>query len=106
MTDVWIDDFDDLDRVAQAMDQVGDQAQQLGDFMRTWVCRRAGFETSDLCLLRPLGGVVGEVAAAFDDFVGRVGTDWRELAAGVLATRRALADADDQAVSGLERMLA
>lgn len=105
MTDVQIHDFDHLDRLALRMDQVGDQAARLGDYVGTWVCQRGAFETSRLCLLQPLAPAVDAVAHAFDEFVRGFGADWRGLADAVVTTRRAFADVDDQAAAALEGML-
>src|SRR4249919_1349275 len=106
MTDLQIHEFDDLDHLARALDQVGDQARRLSDFVGTWVCQRGAFETSDLCLLQPLAPAVDAVAAAFESFVRGFGGDWSGLADGVLATRRALTDADDQVLATLEGLAA
>ena len=104
--DLRIDDFADLDRLARAMDDLADQSRQLGDYLSRWVCNRSGFETSDVCLFRPIGAVLGQVAGAFDDFTGAFDRDWRRLADGVLATERALADLDDEVVAALDRVVA
>jgi hypothetical protein len=101
MTDVRIDDFDDLDHLARALDRVGDQARQLADFVGSWVCQPDAFRTSNACLLQPLAPAVDAVAGAFDDFVRGFGSDWRALADGVLTTRRDLADADQQVLAAL-----
>ena len=106
MTDVQIHEFDDLDHLARALDDVGDQARRLSDFVSTWVCQRGAFETSDLCLLQPLAPAFDAVAAAFDAFVRGFGGDWSALADGVLATRRALADADDQVLASFAGLTA
>lgn len=104
--DLRIDDFADLDQLVRALDDVADQSRQLGDYLSRWVCNRSGFETSDACLFRPIGAVLGEVAGAFDDFVVAFERDWRRLADGVLSTERALVDIDDEVVSALDRVLA
>lgn len=102
--DLRIDDFADLVQLARAMDDVADQSRQLGDYLSRWVCHRSGFETSDVCLFRPIGAVLGQVAGAFDDFATAFERDWRRLAGGVLAAERALADIDDEVVTALERV--
>lgn len=91
-----IDEVTDLDRLGAAMAEVGDQARQLGHFAEAWVLRREAFETSDLCLLRPLGWVLGELAGALDDFVGSFRSGWEGLGDDLAATRRDLADAEDE----------
>jgi len=101
MTDLRIDDFDDLDDLARALDRVGDQARQLAGFVGSWVCQPDAFRTSDACLLQPLAPAVDAVAGAFDDFVRGFGADWRALADGVLTTRRDLADADERVLAAL-----
>jgi hypothetical protein len=106
MTELRIDDLADLAEVVRAMDRIGDQAQQLGDFMRTWVCRRGGFETSDVCLFRPVGALLGRAAGAFDDFVGDFGSGWADLAEGVAQTHRSLVDVEAEVVTGLSAVLA
>lgn len=92
-----IDEVTDLDRLGAAMAEVGDQTRQLADFAEAWVLRREAFETSDLCLLRPLGWVLGELAGALDDFVGSFRSGWEGLADDLAATRRDLADAEAEA---------
>lgn len=104
--DLRIDDHSDLDRLTRAMDEVNGQARQLGDYYRTWVCNPAGFETSDVCLFRPLGALVGRLAGVFDDFVHDFERSWGELADGVLATHRGLADVDDEFAAALLRVVA
>jgi len=106
MTELRIDDLTDLAAVVRAMDQIGDQAQQLGDFMRTWVCQRGGFETSDVCLFRPVGDLLGRVAGAFDDFVDDFGSGWADLADGVAQTHRSFVDLEAEVVTGLAAVLA
>jgi len=104
--DLRIDDHTDLDRLTRAMDEVSAQAGRLGDYHRTWVCNRAGFETSDVCLFRPIGALVGQLAGAFDDFLREFDRGWGEVADGVLATRRSLADLDDDIASTLLQLVA
>lgn len=104
--DLRIDDHSDLDRLTRAMDDVTGQARQLGDYHRTWVCNPAGFETSDVCLFRPLGALVGLLAGAFDDLMRDFERSFGELADGVLATHRALADLDDDLAATLLRVVA
>jgi len=104
--DLRIDDHADLGRLTHAMDEVAGQARLLGDYHRTWVCNPAGFETSDVCLFRPLGALVGRLSGAFDDFVRDFDRSWGELADGVLATHRSLADLDDDLAASLLRLVA
>ena len=105
MTDLRIDDFEDLDHLVRVLDHVGHQARDLADFVGSWVCQSAAFRTSDACLLQPLAPVVDAIAGAFDDFVRSFGSEWQVLADGVLATRRDLADVDAQVLASLQAVM-
>lgn len=96
MEKLRIDEVSDLDRLGSAMAEAGDQARQLRDFADAWVLRREAFETSDLCLLRPLGWVLGEIAGSLDDFIRLFRSGWEDLADDLAATRHDLADAETE----------
>ena len=96
MTDLRLDDLTDLTVVVRAMDDVGAQGARLADYLRAWVCRREGFETSDACVFRPVGRGLAALAGAFDDFSSAVGASWSGLTDGVATTHRSLADLEDE----------
>jgi len=104
-TDLRVDDLADLSSIEATMHHLADQAGQLGGYVTTWVCQRAGVEASDACVFRPLGPVLGEVAAAVDDFVAGFDRLWRGLAGDVATTRVALAATEAEVVGALERMV-
>ena len=78
-TTIEVSDWDDLHRLAGAMDEVGEQMARATSYAVGWMCRPDGFTTSPVCLLRPLGDVLERVAEAFTE-AGRVwGDDWQRL---------------------------
>lgn len=91
---IEVADWGDLDRLATAMDEVGEQLAATTVYAVGWVCRPDGFETSPVCLLRPLGEVLARVADAFRT-AGRLShDDWRRLHDATVAAAEGLRASD------------
>ncbi|MCW2814744.1 MAG: hypothetical protein JWN84_2199 [Nocardioides sp.] len=64
----------ELDQLAAAMGEVGDEMARTTAYAVAWMCRPDGFDTSPVCLLRPLGEVLERIGAAFEE----AGRTWRD----------------------------
>lgn len=91
---VWAD----LDRLDDEMAELAGQAAELTSYAGRWVCQRAGFEPSPLCLLRPLAELMDLLADGFGDLRALALDDWADLRHGVAVTRRDLGAVDDGVV--------
>jgi hypothetical protein len=88
----------ELDRLDDEMAQLAGQASELTSYAARWVCQRAGFEPSPLCLLRPLAELMDVLADGFADLRDLALEDWADLRQGVSLTRRDLRTVDDGVV--------
>lgn len=92
--DIEVSAWTDLERLPRAMDGLAAQYAEILAYARSWVCQRAGFEPSPVCLLRPLAEAVDLLSDAFA-VVERVGRDhWDDLHDGVVATAADLRTVD------------
>mgnify|MGYP003349611584 CR=1 FL=1 len=89
----------DLDRLDDEMAELAGQVAELTSYARRWVCQRAGFEPSPLCLLRPLAELMDLLADGFGDLRALALDDWADLRHGVASTRLDLRAVDDDAVA-------
>ncbi|TNM36581.1 hypothetical protein FHP29_20865 [Nocardioides albidus] len=80
----------DLDELGEEMDELAGQIGTLTSYARRWVCQRAGFEPSPLCLLRPLAEVMDLVADGLGALESLALDDWADLRLGVARTARDL----------------
>ncbi|WP_205473865.1 hypothetical protein [Nocardioides sp. SYSU D00038] len=64
-TDLLTCSWPDLDRLPVLLDEAGRAADLILDHAVTWACRDDGFAPSPVCVLRPLAGVLDEVADGF-----------------------------------------
>ena len=81
--DIDIPAWTDLDRLDEDMALLADQLRSITRYARTWVCQRAGFEPSPLCLLRPLAPLLDLVADGFLELERLALADWADLREGV-----------------------
>lgn len=103
-TTIEVTGWADLEGLAEAMGEVGEQMAATTSYAVTWVCRPDGFETSPVCLLRPLAQVLGLVAQAFGE-AGRLwGEDWRRLEDATRESGRLLRESDVRALDRVERV--
>lgn len=84
--DIDITSWTDLDGLPHEIDLLADQARQLFEHARTWVCQRAGFAPSPVCLLAPLAELMEVFAAGFTEVEERAVADWQSIRAAVVAT--------------------
>ena len=106
---IRIDDWGDLRALPSAMDDLAAQGDEIVRYAATWVCQRRGFETSEVCVLRPLGQAMELLAEAFEAAGREFADHWAEIRAAVVATTADLERHDDQvaaALAGLGRGLA
>lgn len=98
--EVHVEDWEDLRRLPRVMDEVGDQVDRIVEHATTWVARRAGFEPSPVCLLRPLAEAMDLVARSFEGLGREFGDQWAQVREGVVVAERELAASDARAVEG------
>ena len=91
----------DLEGLPAEMDALAEQASAIVAHARTWVCQRAGFEPSELCLLRPLAELMDLVAGAFGAVGMLARADWTDLTDGVRATTADLRAVDQWVADNL-----
>ncbi|NYI43984.1 hypothetical protein BJ993_001064 [Nocardioides aromaticivorans] len=92
--DIDIPAWTDLDRLDEDMALLADQLRSITRYARTWVCQRAGFEPSPLCLLRPLAPLLDLVADGFLELERLALADWADLREGVAGTGGDLRELD------------
>ena len=99
--DIDVTSWTDLERLPREMDALAVQYAEIFGYARTWVCQRAGFEPSPVCLLRPLA----EAMEALTEVLGvveRVGrTHWDDLHDAVVATTADLKTVDQWVADAL-----
>lgn len=84
----------DLESLPVRMDELAEQYAEIFRYARTWVCQRAGFEPSPVCLLRPLAEVMDLLADLFG-YVEEVGRrHWDDLHDAVVETTREVRSLD------------
>ncbi|NYJ02760.1 hypothetical protein HNR19_003458 [Nocardioides thalensis] len=92
--DIDVTSWTDLEHLPREMDALAAQYAEIFGYARTWVCQRAGFEPSPVCLLRPLAELM-DVLTSVLGTVERVGRDhWDDLHDGVVATTADLRTVD------------
>lgn len=99
--DIDVKSWTDLEHLPREMDALAAQYAAIFGYARTWVCQRAGFEPSPVCLLRPLAELM-DVLAGVLGVVERVGRDhWDDLHDGVVATTADLRTVDEWVADAL-----
>ncbi|MEZ0579640.1 hypothetical protein [Nocardioides sp. MH1] len=96
MTDIDIRAWADLEGLPGDLDELAGEAHQVFDYARTWVCQRAGFEPSPLCLLSPLADLMDVFAQGFDEVERLAVQDWASIRSAVVAATADLRSADDR----------
>jgi hypothetical protein len=84
----------DLAGLPDDMATLDAQFARICDHARSWVCQRRGFETSPVCLLRPLADILDLVADGVDATERLVREEWADLSAGVRSTSADLRTVD------------
>lgn len=99
--DIAVTSWTDLERLPREMDALAAQYSEISRYARGWVCQRAGFEPSPVCLLRPLAEAMDVLADVFT-VVERVGSDhWDDLHEAVVATTADLRAVDQWVADAL-----
>ncbi len=99
--DIDVTSWTDLEGLPDDMAALDAQFAALTEHATTWVCQRAGFEPSDLCLFRPLAEAMDWLAAAFGWTRRTVADEWSDLQAGVAATTADLRTVDQMVADAL-----
>lgn len=84
--DIDVTAWTDLDGLPADIDVLADQAHDVFDYARRWVCQRGGFEPSPVCLLAPLADLMDLFAAGFTEVEEHAVADWRSIRDAVVAT--------------------
>ena len=93
--DIDVTAWTDLAGLPDDIDVLSSQLSAIAGYARQWVCQGAGFEPSQLCLLRPLAGVMDLLAEGFGE-LEQVGVDdLADLRAGVEETTADLQAIDE-----------
>ena len=93
--DIDITAWTDLAGLPDDIDVLAAQLSAIAGHARQWVCQGAGFEPSQLCLLRPLADVMDLLAAGFSE-LEQVGVDdLADIRSGVEDTTADLQAIDD-----------
>lgn len=99
--DIDITSWTDLDGLPDDIDLLADQARAIFEHARTWVCQRAGFEPSPVCLLSPLADLMDLFAAGFSEVEQLAVADWRSIRDAVVATTADLKAVDQMVADRL-----
>lgn len=99
--DIDITSWTDLDGLPEDIDVLEGQARAIFEHARTWVCQRAGFAPSPVCLLAPLAELMEVLAAGFNEVEERAVADWRSIRAAVVATTADLKAVDQMVADWL-----
>ncbi len=84
--DIDITSWTDLDGLPADIDMLADQAHEIFEHARAWVCQRSGFEPSPICLLAPLADLMDVFAQGFTEVEQIAVADWRSIRDAVVAT--------------------
>lgn len=84
--DIDVTSWTDLDGLPGDIDVLAAQAREVFAHARTWVCQRAGFEPSPVCLLSPLAELMDLLAQGFSEVEGCAVRDWESIRSAVVAT--------------------
>lgn len=84
--DIDVTSWTDLENLPREMDALSDQYGEIFGYARRWVCRRAGFEPSPVCLLRPLAESMDVLSEVFGLVEGVGRRHWDDLHDAVVAT--------------------
>ena len=99
--EMWVGEGGTFGALDEDMAALSGQLTAIVAYARRWVCQRAGFEPSPLCLLRPLADVLDGVGDGFAH-VGRTGrADWRDLRGDVRRTDADLMHVDHGVAASL-----
>ena len=96
-TTIEVAAWDELEQLAGAMGEVGEEMARTTAYAVAWMCRPDGFDTSPVCLLRPLAEVLERVGEAFEEAGRRWGDDWRREQEATSAAARDLRLGDERA---------
>jgi len=99
--DIDITSWTDLDGLPGDIDVLAAQAHQIFEHARTWVCQRAGFEPSPICLLSPLAELMDVFAHGFNGVEQVAVADWRSIRDAVVATTADLKAVDQMVADWL-----
>ncbi|KAA1427384.1 hypothetical protein [Nocardioides antri] len=99
--DIDITSWTDLDGLPDDIDVLAAQAHEIFEHARTWVCQRAGFRPSPICLLAPLAELMDVLAAGFTEVEERAVADWRSIRDAVVATTADLKAVDQMVADWL-----
>ena len=99
--DIDITSWTDLDGLPGDIDVLAAQAHQIFEHARTWVCQRAGFEPSPVCLLAPLAELMGVFAQGFTEVERIAVADWHSIRDAVVATTADLKAVDQMVADWL-----
>ena len=94
-TGITVTDWSDLAGLPDDMEELSCQLRSLTRYARRWVCQRAGFEPSPLCLLGPLAELMDVLDGCFADLQALGLADWAELTAGAAAATADMKAADE-----------
>lgn len=99
--DIDVTSWTDLEGLPDDMAALDAQYSAITEHATTWVCQRAGFEPSPVCLFRPLAEVMDLLAEAFGWTQRLVADEWADLRAGVAATTADLQAVDQMVADAL-----
>ena len=99
--DLDVTSWTDLAGIGAEIDVLAGQLTDVARFAQQWVCQRAGFEPSPVCLLRPLGGLMDLLADGFRDLQHAALEDLADLRTGVLETTADLKAVDRRVADAL-----
>jgi hypothetical protein len=92
--DIDVTSWTDLDGLPADMDVIAAQWAEIVDHACEWICQRAGFEPSPVCLLRPLAGSMDWLRELFTTVDRWCVAEWADLREGVVETSADLRSVD------------
>lgn len=87
-------EWENLDRLLQAMNTVGEQSKQIDTYFGDNVCDRTGFDY-DLCALKPIADQIGKLGGMFGDMRGVFDEHWQGTTEAIIDSARAIDKTDD-----------
>ncbi len=99
--DIDISSWTDLDGLPDDLEVLVAQAREIFQHARTWVCQRAGFEPSPVCLLSPLAELMDVLAQGFTEVERIAVADLQAIRDAVTATTADLKAVDQMVADWL-----
>lgn len=97
-------EWENLDRMLQAMVKVGGQSKELENYFDAEVCNPSGFDY-EACALKPIADQIGKLSGYFGDMRGVFAEHWRGTTEAIIDSAREIDQTDDAVSADFTRYL-